>query len=496
MTSFRSRIQYSALALILVLLLGLDVTVYWGFDHVLHQYVNSRLQAMAESWADIIGKDVRILVDITKDHERPLPSSEIVVAKEAQTELREAVVSIRLLSLDGEVLWKGAAVSAHPPVDMTVLRKVQEGSEVFDTVRMPDGTSLRRVWVPIRQHTDVRYVLQAETPLRLMERTRTGLAALLGVASGMIIILAWFGSNWLARKALIPVEALSATAQRISEPSSLATRLVLDAPYEEFRRLTHAFNTMMDRLQKVFEAQRRFVADAAHEIQTPLTVLKGNLEVAFRKDRKASEYRAVLIGNLREVERLIHLSRSLITLAKLAGNEATIRMKPLLLEPLLRHVVSELGMLAEDRNIKIDLELCSIPPLPGDEDQLNRLIINLLDNALRYTGSGGVIKVQLATEEHEVRIAVHDNGAGIPVEHLPHIFERFYRTDYARARDSGGSGLGLAIVKEIVDAHRGRIEVRSEVGKGSRFVIWLPMRLGKMSSPVIGRSTNKAETAA
>jgi signal transduction histidine kinase len=203
----------------------------------------------------------------------------------------------------------------------------------------------------------------------------------------------------LARKALTPVEALSATAQRISEPSSLTTRLVLDAPYEEFRRLTHAFNTMMDRLQKVFEAQRRFVADAAHEIQTPLTVLKGNVEVAFRKGRKAAEYREVLINNLREVERLIHVARSLMTLAKLAGNETTIQMKSLQMEPLLRNLVNELTPLADDRMIQIVLEIQAVPPVHGNEEQLKRVLINLLDNALRYTGPAGVVTVQLLPEQ-------------------------------------------------------------------------------------------------
>lgn len=473
MSSFRRRIQHSSLALIVLLLVTLDVAVYWGFLGVLHQYVDSRLQAMAESWADIAGRNLGMLLDASqKGQEAEVRSA--VPNEGEQIELREAALSIQILSSDGTVFWRGAAVATSPSVDPEHLHKVISGEKVFETVRDPGGVSVRRVWVPMRQQGRVQYILQAETPLRLMEKALNGLAALLAGASALVLMLAWWGSNWLARQALTPVEVLSETAQKISEPSLLGTRLSLDAPYEEFRRLAQAFNTMMDRIQKVVDGQRRFVADAAHEIQTPLTALKGNLEVAFRKNRKANEYRDILISNLGAVERLINLCRSLITLARLAGQEPfTSVQQTVPLQPLLQELIDELMALAQDRGITLTLDVEPSLAVSANKEQLQRVFINLLDNALRHTSPGGVVAVHLRSDSDSTIIEVSDTGEGIDADHLPHIFERFYRVDSARSRESGGVGLGLAIVKEIVEAHDGKITVSSDPGKGTTFTIRL-----------------------
>ncbi len=474
MSSFRRRIQHSSLGLIALLLVTLDVAVYSGFVGILHKYVDSRLQAMAESWADIAGRNLGMLLEASqKGQEAEVRSA--VPNKGEQIELREAALSIQILSSDGTVFWKGAAVATPPLADPAHLQKVMSGDKVFETVRDPAGVSVRRVWVPMRQEGHVRYILQAETPLRLMEKAWNGLAALLAGASVLVLLLAWWGSNWLARQALTPVEVLSETAQKISEPSSLGTRLSLDAPYDEFRRLAQAFNTMMDRIQKVVDGQRRFVADAAHEIQTPLTALKGNLEVAFRKNRKASEYRDTLISNLGAVERLINLCRSLITLARLAGQDAFASMQQSVpIQPLLQELIDELMLLAQDREITLTLDAEPALSVFANREQLQRVFFNLLDNALRHTSPGGTIAVRLRSDRDSTIIEVSDTGEGVDSEHLPHIFERFYRVDNARSRESGGVGLGLAIVKEIVGAHNGDITLTSELGKGTTFTIRLP----------------------
>jgi heavy metal sensor kinase len=473
-SSFRRRIQHSSLGLIALLLVTLDVAVYSGFVGILHQYVDSRLQAMAESWADIAGRNLGMLLEASqKGQEAEVRSA--VPNKGEQIELREAALSIQILSSDGTVFWKGAAVATPPLADPAHLQKVMSGDRVFETVRDPAGVSVRRVWVPMRQEGHVRYILQAETPLRLMEKAWNGLAALLAGASVLVLLLAWWGSNWLARQALTPVEVLSETAQKISEPSSLGTRLSLDAPYDEFRRLAQAFNTMMDRIQKVVDGQRRFVADAAHEIQTPLTALKGNLEVAFRKNRKANEYRDILISNLGAVERLINLCRSLITLARLAGQDAFASMQQSVpLQPLLQELIDELMLLAQDREITLRLEAEHALSVFANREQLQRVFFNLLDNALRHTLPGGAIAVRLRSDRDSTIIDVSDTGEGVDSGHLPHLFERFYRVDNARSRESGGVGLGLAIVKEIVEAHNGDITLTSELGKGTTFTIRLP----------------------
>jgi heavy metal sensor kinase len=281
-------------------------------------------------------------------------------------------------------------------------------------------------------------------------------------------------------KPLGTIHTLSRTAERVSE-SSFDDRVKLDAPYIEFQQLAHAFNSMLDRLQKAYDTQRHFVDYAAHEMQTPLTVLLGNLEVALQKARAAEDYREVLVSNLNQVERLIRLTKSLLTLVRFASDRPPVHLAPVRLEPLLRELIDDLALLAADREIRLSLEAESVPVVLGDELRLKQLVINLLDNALRYTYSGGAITVRLRSSGDVVTVTVEDTGQGIGAEHLPHLFERFYRTDTGRARDLGGTGLGLAIAKEIAIAHHGMITVESQVEKGSIFTLTLhAMKLLKL----------------
>jgi signal transduction histidine kinase len=257
--------------------------------------------------------------------------------------------------------------------------------------------------------------------------------------------------------------------------ADLGKRLTLDSPYQEFLRLTQAFNSVMDRFQRSVESQRRFVDHAAHEMQTPLTVLQGNLEVALLKARTSEEYREALINNLEQVGRLITLARSLLTLAKFTSDQPPVHLVPLALEPLIHDLVNDLTILADERRITLSFESQLVPPVLGDAQWLKQALINLLDNALRYTPSGGAVTVHLQAVEEGVAVAVEDTGHGIEPEHLPHLFERFYRTDWAQAKNSGGTGLGLPIVKEIAEAHGGVISVMSQIDKGSVFTMRLPV---------------------
>ena len=231
---------------------------------------------------------------------------------------------------------------------------------------------------------------------------------------------------------------------------------------------------MLDRLQQVFEGQRRFVADAAHELKTPLTAMKGNFEVILQRTRSAEEYRETIFSNLAEVDRLTAMTKSLLTLAQFAGDRSPTRAASSRVPPLVEEVVSELSVLAQEGGIHLQAECQPVPPLMGDASQLKQALINLLDNALRHTPSGGTITVRVGTHDTAIRLSVEDTGPGIDAEHLPHLFERFYRVDQARDRQSGGTGLGLAIVKEIVEAHGGHIEAQSQIGKGTTMTMTLP----------------------
>ena len=470
MASFRSRIRLSALLLIGVLLVTFSLLLYFGLSTILYHYQDARLLALGKAWEEFIEETTGALPESA--HERVSRERHQSADGENQ-EFREVALSLVILSPDGAVVWKGAAARARPSLPADLRARILHGDTIYDTIEIANAPSVRRLSVPVFRNGTVRYILQAESTLRFVQHTLRQLLVLLAVLAVLTLGLAWMGSRWLADEALTPVETLSATAERISG-SSLKTRVFLDAPYAEFQRLARVFNAMLERLQNVFDAQRRFIADAAHELKTPLTVIMGSLEVSLKKARSTEEYREVLVGNLGQVERLIALTRSLLTMARFAGDRPPLHLAPLAIEPLMKNLIAELTLLAEDRNIKLTLDARPVPSVLGDEVWLRHLLINLLDNAIRYTNPGGTVTVCLYEADGLVTISVKDTGPGIASEHLPHLFERFYRTDSARAADSGGTGLGLAIVKEIAEAHGGAVRVESEFGKGSIFAVTLP----------------------
>jgi heavy metal sensor kinase len=449
----------------------LDLGLYYGFKRVLHTYVDSRLEAMALTWAEIISNNAGVWLASLEQQD----TTQFLEGPHIAEPNADHAVSIRVLSLEGNALWESAPILPPGLRNAPIPAGITEGRRVFETIQIDSQPAVRRVWSPIHYQGEIRYILQAETAMRLMQNALTWLQVMLAMGSAAVLVLAWLGSRWLAHQALIPVHALTRTAQDIAETSSLVPRLELDASHVEFRRLAEVFNTMMDRLQRAFEGQRRFVTDAAHELHTPLTAMKGNLEVAFACDRTAKEYRETLISNFSAVERLIQLCRSLIILARLSGEQVPPAKTHLSLEPLLREVVDELKVLAEDRHVWIHMNAGWVPDVYGNKEQLQRVFVNLLDNALRHTPPWGTVTATLAATKTHVLFIISDTGEGIAEEHLPHIFERFYRADSARSRDSGGVGLGLAIVEEIIKNHGGEVTVESRVNEGTRFRISLPI---------------------
>jgi heavy metal sensor kinase len=472
MKSLSSLIRQSVLILMAGLLLVFSVLIYVGGDALLRRFVDGRLLGLAETLAKIVELHPNIIESSGEDLGL---AAEVSRSEKEQHELQEVTHSLLVFSPDGRVVWKGpGAVAQHPVPDDTVFERVRQGNTVFETVASADGTPIRHLFLPVPRHGQVRYVLHAEASMLLYRETLKALVILLTTGSGTIFLVAWVGSGWLAKKVLTPIEALSTGAETMSE-ADLGKRLTLDSPYQEFRRLTQAFNSVMDRFQQSGESQRNFCDIAAHEMKTPLTILQGNLEVALLKARTSEEYREALINNLEQVGRLIALTRSLLTLAKFTSGKPPVHLVPLALEPMIQDMVDELTLLADDRRITLSFESQSVPPVLGDAQWLKQALINLLDNALHYTPSGGAVTVRLQAVGEGVAVAVEDTGHGIEPEHLPHLFERFYRTDWARAKDAGGTGLGLPIVKEIAEAHGGTISVTSQVDKGSVFTLRLPV---------------------
>jgi heavy metal sensor kinase len=291
----------------------------------------------------------------------------------------------------------------------------------------------------------------------------------------LILLFAGLGGTFLAGRMLKPIDRITRTAAEI-EASDLSQRIEYQGPADEIGRLAQTFDRMLERLRAAFERERRFTGDAAHELRTPLTVLKGQLEVTLSRNRSRAEYQRTLNDLSAQVERLIRLSNALLFLSRSDQRQLTWEPASLNLVELLAVILEQIQPLVDEKSLVLTTEIPDELPITGDTDHLIRLFLNLLDNAVKYTPAGGQINLQASRALSGVRVVLHNSGPGIPVEHLPHLFERFYRVEADRSSQSGGSGLGLAICREIVRLHGGTIEVQSQSEQGVSFTVSLPIK--------------------
>ncbi len=288
-----------------------------------------------------------------------------------------------------------------------------------------------------------------------------------------VLLLAGFGGYFLAGRTLRPIDRITRTAAEI-EASDLSRRLAYQGPDDEIGRLARTFDHMLERLKTAFERQRSFIADAAHELRTPLTVLKGQIEVTLSHSRSEEDYKNTLQDLASQVERLIRLSNALLFLSRSDQNQLSWEPEQINLGELLTVVIEQMQPLAEENRITLNSEISHEIQFTGDKDHLIRLYLNLLDNAVKYTPPGGDVKVQTKVNKTEIQIVIHNDGPGIPKEHLRFIFDRFHRVDSDRSSETGGTGLGLAISSEIARLHGGWIDVKSEPGQGTTFIVCFP----------------------
>ncbi|MFN7994830.1 MAG: ATP-binding protein [Bryobacteraceae bacterium] len=305
-----------------------------------------------------------------------------------------------------------------------------------------------------------------DTDLRLVRRV-----LLLLAPAGLLIV--GLGGFVLATRSLAPVRRMAEQAKRITD-RDLSAGLRPGASSEELQALADSFNELLSRLDLSFATMRRFVADASHELRTPLSVIRGEADVALGADRTAAEYKESMTIIQDEARRLTRLVDDLLNLACADSDAVKLQVEAFYLNELLVECCRSAQGWATARQVELECRCPEDVMFSGDQPLLRRLVLNLLDNAIRYTPEGGTVSVGLEAEDHDVRIAVSDTGIGIPPEAIPHVFERFYRVDQARSREHGGFGLGLSIVKWIAECHKGRVDVRSKPGAGSTFTVLLP----------------------
>jgi heavy metal sensor kinase len=360
------------------------------------------------------------------------------------------------------------------PISFQTLRNATQGKITFETIKALGEYPLRMVTVPVIRGRNLINIVQVATSLEEVEEALNTLLLILWITVPSALVVASLGGLFLANKALRPVDEITKTARRITS-KNLEQRIKLRKGNDEIGRLAETFNEMISRLGRSFKQMRQFSADASHELRTPLTIVKGEIEVGLRKQRPLKEYRRILKSNLEEVNHMSQIVNDLLFLSKADMGEIHLQKQHIDLTQLVTEVHAQARMIAIAKEITVRMSADSNVGVIGDRLRLRQLLLNLVDNGIKYTPEGGEMVISLASNDSQVKLRVLDNGIGISPEDQLHIFDRFFRVDKARSREAGGSGLGLSICKWIIDAHGGEISVESEPGKGSTFTVTLPV---------------------
>jgi heavy metal sensor kinase len=318
------------------------------------------------------------------------------------------------------------------------------------------------------------YLIELGTALGPIEAVQYRLLTLLGLMLPLLVVCAAGGGYLLVHWALRPVERMSQTAEQISV-QDLDARLPVAPTGDALQRLSISLNHMLTRLRDSVHSSRRFLADASHELRTPLTVIKGELQELVANEVGRSDVRERIGSVLEEVARLEHLVSGLLVLSRLDAGDAQREWVDVDLGELTASTVEQMRLVAEDRGIQLRSSTLSAVTVRGDRGRLKQVIVNLLDNAIKFTPRGGVVNLRTLARDDYGILEVSDSGIGIPAAALPHVFDRFYRADAARSREDGGAGLGLSIVRSICTAHGAEIEVDSPAGSGSCFRLKFPL---------------------
>ena len=380
------------------------------------------------------------------------------------------------------------------PLDNALVQDAAKGENGFQTVMVDGVGEMRFHIVPFRSARPLRgppspgasrpgppmpdfgsqsAALAVGRPVADAEQALDGLVRTLIIAVPLTLLVAGAGGMFLADRALKPVGQIANTARRIQE-TDLSRRITVSTR-DELGRLGSTLNDMIERLEKAFKRQREFTGDASHELRTPLSLIQAEATLALQRARSPEEYQKSLESIAEEAEHMSRIIEQLLFLARADSGSERIAFDEINVADLLREVGADMEALSRDKGVALAMRLDVPAVVRGNEGLLRRLFLNLVDNAVRYTPEGGKVSIASDTAGDEALVSVSDTGIGIPPEHLPHIFERFYRVDKARSRSDGGSGLGLAICKQVVDLHGGRIEVDSKEGQGSTFKVFVPL---------------------
>jgi heavy metal sensor kinase len=443
------------------------VVTFYGLQHYLRSNARDALKRRATEVEQILAR-------------APADTADAAIAQEVELQLAPEANNrfIRITRVPGKAVYLSG-----PPADESFNRfdvaarlptgNTKTGAELVSTI-LPAQHLL--IGATSTETPSGRYVLEIGGSLLPMETALARLTDLLAVLLPSLIGCAAVGGYLLVTWALRPVDRLSRTAEQMSL-QNLSLRLPVVATGDALERLSISLNNMLGRLRDSVQSSRRFLADASHELRTPLTVIKGELQELSNEGGITGEALRERVGSvLEEVARLEHLVSGLLALSRLDAGETQRERTELNLAELVRSTAEQMRLMAEDRGISIELSGLQSAVIQGDRSRIKQIIVNLLDNAIRFTPARGGVIVRTAEDDTHALLEVIDTGVGIPKACLPLVFDRFYRADEARSRDDGGAGLGLSIVKSICSMHGADIEVSSQLGEGSCFRVRFPRR--------------------
>ena len=357
-----------------------------------------------------------------------------------------------------------------------IFLNVKKGADHFENAYLDVNgkPSLFRIYTtPVMENRRLSYVVQVASPLAQMREVLRNLDFSLLFLLPLTVILTGLSGIFLVQLTLRPVDQMIATIHQITA-ENLKLRLEIPGTNDEIESLAKTFNQMISRLDEAFTTQRQFMEDISHELKTPLSVLKGELEVTLKRIRSTQEYETALHSSLEEVNRIAGIVENLLTLARFDAKTTTLHAAPLDLSLLIKDAVEAIQVLAIQKEIALQYNSAHSVEILADKNQLKRMVLNILDNAIKYTPPGGKISIDLSQQKNSADIDITDTGIGIPEKELSHIFDRFYRVD--KSRSTIGFGLGLSIAQSIAMAHGGKIHARSNLPQGTIFTISLPIK--------------------
>jgi heavy metal sensor kinase len=403
--------------------------------------------------------------------EQHLPGEQVKRKLTAGFSIRGEDDILQLAESGGEWAYRSASALRY---GLTIPAQKRSDDKFQVSTIYSKGMPLRILTGQVRAADHV-YDVQIAAPMDDLYDAVNRFRLVLFLSVPILLLVASTGGYWLSRKAVAPVGEIARAAQLISE-HELSRRLPILQTGDELQSLSETLNEMFGRLDRAFKRVTQFTADASHELRTPVALMRTRTEIALRKQRSEADYRETIVRIHQELERTSALIENLMTLARADSGGEALQVTSTSLNDILREISEPARLLAEGKSIQYEEQLPETPlSVSGNAAFLRRLFLILIDNAVKYTPSGGRISVVLDVNGGSAVTEIRDSGIGILPSDLPHIFERFYRADTSRSRESGGAGLGLSIAKWITEAHRGKMTVASRIGEGSIFRVHIPL---------------------